>query len=103
MPEELEVHRFPHQPGDESSEVDTPLYSNGESFPDDRHGALVEVAERTRRGLPRDPPADEPSRVASLLHRDLRDTRERPSLLPEYGRVNAPMFRLLVGAGTGAG
>ena len=60
---------------------------HGEALPHDSHAAFVEVPERARRGLTRDPPADEPSRVAPLLHRDLGDAGERLPVLLEYGGV----------------
>src|SRR5213080_1787340 len=87
LAEELEVHRGPHQPGDEPGEMHSSALQHGDALPNDRHGALVEVPERARRGLTRDPPADEPSRVAPLLHRDLGDAGEGLPVLLEYGGV----------------
>src|SRR5438128_3364827 len=87
LAEELEVHSGPREPGDEPGKMESSALQHGEALPHDSHVAFVEVAERTRRRLSRDPPADEPSRVAALLHRDLRVPGERPPILQEYGRV----------------
>src|SRR5438874_13671247 len=76
LAEELEVHRGPRQPGDEPGKMHPSGLHHGEALPHDSHVAFVEVAERTRRRLARDSPADEPSRVAALLHRDLGDAGE---------------------------
>src|SRR5439155_25280210 len=43
LAEELEVHRGPHQPGDEPGEMHSSALQHGEALPNDRHGALVEV------------------------------------------------------------
>src|SRR5262249_25876509 len=87
LTEELEVHGGPREPGDEPGKMQSSALQHGETFSDDGHAALVEVAERTRSRLPRDPPPDEFPRIPSLLHRDLRDAGERPPVLPQYGRV----------------
>src|SRR5438093_7088398 len=87
LAEELEVHSGPREPGDEPGKMESSALQHGEALPHDRHVALIEVAERTRRRLSREPPADEPSRVAALLHRDLGDAGERLPVLLEYGGV----------------
>src|SRR5438552_16108460 len=84
LAEELEVHGRPREPGDEPGKMESSALQHGEALSNDRHGALVEVPERTRRRLARDSPADEPSRVAPLLHRDLGDAGERLPVLLEY-------------------
>src|SRR5262249_49462647 len=68
-------------------EVDPTAVQHGEALADDSHGSFVEVPERLQRGLPLDASANQPRRIAPLLHRNLRDSGEGTTVLIERGRV----------------
>src|SRR5258705_10223720 len=81
------MYRGPCQPCQEATDPNPSALQDGEPLPDYRHVPFVEVAERTRCWSPRDPLVNQSSRIASLLHRHLRDTRQRLPVLLERGGV----------------
>src|SRR5215471_309739 len=87
LAKKLEMHRGPCHPGNKAGDPYTTRPQNGKPFADHRHVAFVEVAERTRCGFPRDPSINQLSYIASLLHCDLSDSRQRFSVLLERGGV----------------
>src|SRR5213075_1240743 len=83
LPQELEMHGGPCHPCEKAAEVDPAAVQHGEALADDGHGSFVEVPERLQGGLPRDASANQPRRIAPLLHRNLRDAGERTTVLIE--------------------
>src|SRR5215470_5661683 len=87
LSQEFEMHGGPCHPRQKAAEVDPTAVQHGEALADDSHGSFVEVPERLQRGLPLDASANQPRRIAPLLHRNLRDSGERTTVLIERGRV----------------
>src|SRR5437870_519401 len=77
------MHCGPCHPCENAADPYAAGLQDGEPFADYRHAPLVEVAERTRRGLTHDPSMNQRSRVAALLHRDLSNSGQRLSILVE--------------------
>ena len=79
----LDVNPCPREPGQGSAEMDFAALQNCKTFADHCHIALVEIAERTQSGFPRESLLNHPARISSLLHCNLGDTRQRLPVLLE--------------------
>src|SRR5215469_10864202 len=85
--EELEMHRRPGEPGSKPADLDFPALQHSETLADYGHGALVKVAEGSRRGIPNYVAVNQLSRETPSLHRHLRNPWQRFAVLIEGGRV----------------
>src|SRR2546425_3510502 len=81
--QELEMNACPHEAREKSADANLAGLQDGEALPDHCHAALVEVAKRTRRRSAPETLADQPSRIAAFLDRDLRHTGQGFSVLLE--------------------
>src|SRR4029453_5292810 len=79
--QELEMYRRPREPREKTAEAQSAGLQDGEPFADDCQRALIEVAERARRRVPADAPVNHYPRMATLLHRHLRDAGRRSPVL----------------------
>src|SRR5713101_7150456 len=80
---ELKMDRSPRKPCQESAKAKLPALQNGESLANHCHVPLVEIAERRRLGSVHHARVNQSSRIPSLLHCYLRDTRQRLAVLIE--------------------
>src|SRR6516162_2193295 len=85
--QELQVHRRPGEPGPKPTDLDFPALQHSETLADYGHGALVKVAEGSRRGIPNYAAVNQLSRVTPSLHRHLRNPWQRFAVLIEGGGV----------------
>src|SRR5947207_5536124 len=77
----------PRQPRDEAVQTNFPALQNCVTLADDGHGAFVEIAKRLWRHLAGKLAPNQFASVASLLHCNLSDARQRFSVLIERGRI----------------
>src|SRR5215468_1064727 len=63
LAQEFEVHGRPCEPGEKTAEAQPAGLQDGETFADDRHRALVEIAERGQRGFAADAPVNDLARI----------------------------------------
>src|SRR6266478_10238110 len=77
----------PCQPREETVQTNFPALQNCVTLADDGHGAFVEIAKRLGRPLSGKLAANQFSSVASLLHCNLGNSRQRFSVLIERGRI----------------
>ena len=70
--QELEVHRGPGKPCQETADTDTSAFQNGKALANHGHVAFVKIPERSWSGLAGNAALDEPARIAPLLDRHLR-------------------------------
>src|SRR5215470_10080931 len=82
-----QVNGRPRRPGRKSAQLHFPGFEDGEVSSNDRHVALVEVAERRPRRSAGHAVRDEFPDILPLLHRDLRDAGQRPPFLFEMSGV----------------
>src|SRR5262249_56049174 len=87
LAQEFEMYRGPCHPREKAAEVDPAAVQHGEALADDGHRSFVEVPEGLQGGLPRDASANQPRRIVSLLHRNLRDPGKRTTILIARRRV----------------
>src|SRR5437667_3742689 len=90
------VNESPRQPREESVQTNFPALQNCVPLADDGHGAFVEIAKRLWRLLAGKLAPNQFASVASLLHCNLSDARQRFSVLIERGRIADPEhFRMI--------
>src|SRR5258708_40214676 len=77
----------PRQPRNETVQPNFPALQNCVTLADDGHGAFVEVTKRLGRPLAGKLAPNQFASVASLLHCNLSDARQRFSVLIEPGRI----------------
>jgi hypothetical protein len=75
------VDHRPSEPRREPAQLNFAAFEHSKTLAHNSHVALVKVAKRTRGGTPGDTAAEQFRCVAPLLHRDLRDTRQRLAIL----------------------
>src|SRR5260370_28268731 len=85
--EELEVHGGPGQPSQKAAYLNFAALQHSKTLSDHGHGALVKVAKGTRRRTANDAAVNQPSGITPLLHRHLRDSRKRFTVLIEGCRI----------------
>src|SRR5882762_7626112 len=76
-----QVDEEPHEPGEQPGNVDAKNICHRGRTADHGHLALIEIMKRRQLFLPFQPCPDDFGGVRSALDRDLRDTRQRRSLL----------------------
>src|SRR5437762_13847242 len=77
----------PCEPREETVQTNFPALQNCVTLADDGHGAFVEIAKRLWRLLAGKLAPNQFASVASLLHCNLSDARQRFSVLIERGRI----------------
>src|SRR5213082_1082697 len=77
----------PRQPREETVQTNFPALQNCVALADDGHGAFVEIAKRLWRLLAGTLAPNQFSSVASLLHCNLSNSRQRFSVLIERRRI----------------
>src|SRR5439155_7755041 len=82
-----DVNESPRQPRNETVQVKFAALQNPVAFADHGHGAFVEVTKRLGRPLAGKLAPNQFSSIASLLHCNLSDARQRFSVLIERGRI----------------
>src|SRR5438067_10450880 len=82
-----DVNESPPQPRNETVQPNFPALQNCVALANDGHGAFVEIAKRLWRLLARKLTPNQFSSVASLLHCNLSNSRQRFSVLIERGRI----------------
>src|SRR3954452_10690607 len=82
-----DVNKSPPQPRDETVQPKFAALQNCVPLADDGHGAFVEVTKRLGRPLAGKLAPNQFSSVASLLHCNLSNSRQRFSVLNERGRI----------------
>jgi hypothetical protein len=75
LSEELEMHRRPSEPGQETAHLEFATLHNREPLPQYSHVTFVKVTKWTLTVLAGKPPANQLTNITSLLHRDLSDAR----------------------------
>src|SRR5437667_11646918 len=81
------VNESPPQPRNETVQPKFAALQNCVTLADDGHGAFVEIAKRLWRLLAGKLAPNQFASVASLLHCNLSDARQRVSVLIERGRI----------------
>src|SRR6266550_1553018 len=82
-----DVNESPPQPREETVQPNFPALQNCVPLADDGHGAFVEVTKRLGRPLAGKLAPNQFSSIASLLHCNLSDARQRFSVLIERRRI----------------
>src|SRR5205085_9281178 len=82
-----DVNESPRQPRNETVQPKFAALQNSVTLADDRHGAFVEVTKRLGRLLAGKLAPNQFSGIASLLHCNLSNSRQRFSVLIERGRI----------------
>src|SRR5436309_6517438 len=82
-----DVNESPPQPREETVQTNFPALQNCVPLADDSHGAFVEIAKRLWRLLAGKLAPNQFSSVASLLHCNLSNARQRLSVLIERRRI----------------
>src|SRR6266576_2087683 len=82
-----DVNESPRQPRKQTVQTNFPALQNCVPLADDSHGAFVEIAKRLWRLLAGKLAPNQFSSIASLLHCNLSDARQRFSVLIERGRI----------------
>src|SRR6266480_2210374 len=82
-----DVNESPRQPRDESVQSNFTAFQNGVAFANHSHVAFVEIAKWLWRLLDGELAPNQFSSIASLLHCNLSDARQRFSVLIERGRI----------------
>src|SRR5207302_481399 len=82
-----DVNESPRQPRNETVQTNFPALQNGVAFADHSHVAFVEIAKRLWRLLAGKLAANQFANVASLLHCNLSNSRQRFSVLIERRRI----------------
>src|SRR5215831_5276968 len=77
----------PSQPSAEPADLDFPALQNSETLADYGHGALVKVAEGSRRRIANDAAVNQLPRVMPSLHRYLCHPRQGLAVLLDRGCV----------------
>ena len=77
----------PEPEGYKPAETDSTRLQDGEIFPDYRHVPFVKVAKGTRRTVAFENRRNKAADIPTLLDRNLRDARQRPSALRGSGRI----------------
>src|SRR5207302_6597030 len=85
-----DVNESPRQPRDETVQPKFAALQNCVPLADDGHGAFVEVTKRLGRPLAGKLAPNQFSSIASLLHCNLSDARQRFSVLIERRRTADP-------------
>src|SRR5436853_4441378 len=85
--QESDMDESPPQPREETVQPKFAALQNCVPLADDGHGAFVEVTKRLGRPLAGKLAPNQFSSIASLLHCNLSDARQRFSLLIERGRI----------------
>jgi hypothetical protein len=79
--QKLQMHHSPCEPRQDTAAAELAALQNGKALSDDRHIALVEIAEWPGRRLAGDAAFYQPASVAALLHCHLRHARQRLTIL----------------------
>src|SRR5260370_4766727 len=87
LSQEGDMNESPRQPRNETVQTDFPALQNSIPLADDGHGAFVEVTKSLWRLLAGKLAPNQFSSIASLLHCNLSDARQRFSVLIERGRI----------------
>src|SRR5208282_4860872 len=74
--EKLDVYGRPREPREKSAYMNLAALHDRKAFANHRHVALIEITKRPRHCFSGQAFCNQPSRVASSLHRDLGDTRQ---------------------------
>src|SRR5438034_4688466 len=82
-----DMNESPCEPRDEAMQMDLSALQNGVTPAHDGHGAFVEITKRLGRPLAGQLAPNQFSSVASLLHCNLSNARQRFSVLIERGRI----------------
>ena len=82
------MNRNPDQPRGKSAHVNLAALQDGKAFPDDGEISFVPVTERPGRSLACGPAFDKLASVATLLHGNLRHTREWHAVLFQACRIS---------------
>src|SRR6266576_4349286 len=82
-----DVNESPRQPRQKAMYVQFAALDNGVAFPDYSHSTFVEISKRLGRPLAGKLAPNQFSSIASLLHCNLSDARQRFSVLIERGRI----------------
>src|SRR5258707_3056593 len=77
----------PCEPREKTVQTNFPALQNCVTLTDDGHGAFVEIAKRLGRPLAGKLAPNQFSNVASLLHCNLSNSRQRVSVLIKRGRI----------------
>src|SRR5215475_7038698 len=94
--QERDVNESPGEPRDKPMQPDFAALQNSVALADYGHVAFVEIAERFGVVFTGDMPTDQFAYVASLLHRNLSDTRQRfPVLVERRGVADHENFRMI--------
>ena len=75
LSEELEMHRRPSEPGQETAHLEFATLYNRKALPHYSHVTFVKVTKRTLTVLAGNPPANQLTNITSLLQRDLSNAR----------------------------
>src|SRR4051812_10235016 len=87
LSEKSDVNEGPAEPRDETVELKFTALKNSVSLADNSHGAFVEIAKRLGRLLAGKLAANQFASVASLLHCNLSNSRQRFPVLIERRRI----------------
>src|ERR1700720_3801510 len=96
------MDRCPREPGAESTYLDFAALQHRKAFAHHRHAAFVKVAKWAWGEFAHDAVVNHFSRVAPLLHRHLRDARQRFAVLiegcrvPDYENLGVPWYRQII-------
>src|SRR5437899_7394642 len=82
-----DVNESPRQPREETVQTNFPALQNCVTLADDGHGAFVEIAKRLWRLLAGKSAPNQFASVASLLHCNLSDARQRVYVLIKRARI----------------
>src|SRR5712692_10048268 len=82
-----DVNESPREPRNETVQPKFAAFQNGVTFADHCHVAFVEIAKRLGRPLAGKLAPNQFASVASLLHCNLSNSRQRFSVLIERGRI----------------
>src|SRR5215472_13486792 len=94
--QERDVNESPGEPRDKPMQPDSAALQNRVAFPNNRHVSFVEISKRFGTVFAGDLPTNQFAYVASLLHRNLSDTRQRLSILVERrGVADHENFRMI--------
>src|ERR1700722_1789862 len=96
------MDRRPREPGAESAYLDFAALQHRKTLANHRHAAFVKVAKRAWCGFAGNAVVNHFSRVPPLLHRHLRDARQRFAVLiegrrvPDHENLGVPWYRQII-------
>src|SRR5438309_9383355 len=81
------MYEHPYQPGHEAAHSNPASLQHCKVLADDGHVSLVEISEGTPRGFAFELSGNRLAHVASLLNRNLGNTRQRPPALTQHSHI----------------